>query len=137
MYIKKRKYNPQIQIFAMKQKYPQFRSKIKENSIIFIGEIQVKPEFPYYKVSIEYRNSLAPRVQILHPLLVDNPPHVYSEKKLCLYHPDNFTWKKENLIANEIIEWTAAWIYFYEVWLETGNWYGPEAPHNIEKQEYE
>lgn len=137
MYIKKAKYNSQIQIFAMRQKYPQFKSKIEGNSIIFTGDLQVKPEFPKYKVSVEYRNSLSPIVKILSPQLVDNPPHVYSEKKLCLYHPDNFKWKKEKLISNEIIEWTSAWIYFYEVWLETGKWYEPEAPHNIQKQDYE
>lgn len=121
----------------MKQKYPQFKHKIEGNSIIFVGNLQVKPEFPKYTVSIEYRGNLSPIVKIIKPTLVENPPHIYSGKKLCLYHPDNFKWKKEKLIANEIIEWTSAWIYFYEVWLETGKWYGPEAPHNIKKQDYE
>lgn len=137
MYFKKKKHNAKLQILAMKNKYPQFKSKIEDDSIFFIGELQVKPEFPKYTVSIQYRNSSQPIVKILNPPLVSNPPHVYTEKKLCLYHPENFKWKKEKLIANEIIEWTSAWIYFYEVWLETGNWYGPEAPHNIQKEDYE
>ncbi|MBE9392241.1 hypothetical protein [Elizabethkingia anophelis] len=121
----------------MKSKYPQFKHKIEGASIIFTGDLQVKPEFPKYTVSIVYRNSSPPIIKIINPTLVENPPHVYSEKKLCLYHPKNFKWKKEKLIANEIIEWTSAWIYFYEVWLETGKWYGPEAPHDIQKQDYE
>ncbi|MEN5380638.1 hypothetical protein [Sphingobacterium kitahiroshimense] len=131
------KYNPQIQVFAMKQKYPQFKSKIVDKSIIFIGDLLVKLEFPIYKVSIEYRENLSPIVRVLSPELVDKAPHVYKDKRLCLYHPENFKWRKEKLIANEIVEWTASWIYFYEVWLETTKWYGPEAVHNIEKLEDE
>ncbi len=137
MYFKKKKYDSKLQIIAMKNKYPQFKHKIEGDYIIFTGVIKVKPEFPEYTVSIQYRNNLSPVIHIINPPLVENPPHVYSENKLCLYHPDNFKWKKEKLIANEIIEWTSAWIYFYEVWLETGIWYGPEAQHNTEKQDYE
>ncbi len=114
----------------MKGKYPQFSYKIEGDSIVFKGELHVKPEFPVYKVSIEYRNNLTPIVKVINPPLVEKPPHVYPDKKLCLFHPDEFSWRKEKLIANEIVEWTAAWIYFYEVWLEKGEWYGPEAPHN-------
>lgn len=121
----------------MKNKYPQFKHKIVGGSIIFTGVLKVKPEFPEYTVSIQYRNNLSPIIHIINPPLAENPPHVYSENKLCLYHPNNFNWKKEKLIANEIIEWTSAWIYFYEVWLETDKWFGPEVPHNIQKEEYE
>ena len=32
------------------------------------------------------------------------------------------------------MDWTIAWIYFYEVWLETNIWYGPEVPHNNNKE---
>ena len=32
------------------------------------------------------------------------------------------------------MDWTIAWIYFYEVWLETKIWYGPEASHNNKKK---
>lgn len=119
----------------MKQKYPQFKCRIDGDKITFTGDLHVKSEFPVYTVSIEYRGNLSPIVKVINPPLVDKPPHVYAEKKLCLYHPDNFKWKKEKLIAKEIIEWTATWIYFYEVWIEKGKWFGPEAPHNIEKIE--
>lgn len=137
MYFNKKKYNTDLQILAMKQKYPQFKYKKEGDLITFIGDLQVKPEFPIYTVSIQYRGASQPIVKVLNPQLVERPPHVYPENKLCLYHPKNFAWKKEKLIAKEIVEWTATWIYFYEVWLETGKWLGPEAPHNTEKQDYE
>jgi len=59
---------------------------------------------------------------------VADPPHFYKESQtLCLYHPKNYHWTKEKLIAKDIVPWTAAWIYFYEIWLQKGVWYGPEA----------
>ncbi|WP_295212547.1 hypothetical protein [uncultured Chryseobacterium sp.] len=123
----------------MKQKYPQFKHKQEGNTIIFEGTLQVKPEFPVYTISIIYRGSLSPIVKVLNPQLVENPPHVYKseDNKLCLYHPKNFKWTKEKFIAKEILEWTAGWLYFYEVWLETGVWYGPEAHEDFEKLDYE
>lgn len=115
----------------MKSRYPQFHACVKSNrDIEFTGELSVKPEFRKYIISITYRGAREPEVRVLSPLLVDNPPHFYSNtKSLCLYHPDNYNWTEDKLIAKEIVPWTAAWIYFYEIWLETGIWYGPEVSH--------
>jgi hypothetical protein len=128
-------YNSDVQIWAMKQLYPHFKSKKREKyDIEFTGTLKVKLELPTYTVSIQYRGNKNPIVKVISPALVENAPHIYpTEKNLCLYHPSDFNWQKEKLIANEIMDWTAAWIYFYEVWLQTGKWYGPEAPHNIPK----
>lgn len=128
-------YNSDIQIYAMKSQYPQFKAiKKGKNDIEFIGELTVKSEFPTYTVSINYRGDKSPIVKILKPELIENPPHIYpSSRTLCLYHPDNYKWAKEKLIAKDIVSWTAAWIYFYEVWLEKGIWIGPEASHNLPK----
>jgi len=34
-------------------------------------------------------------------------------------------------VAGDIMGWTAGWIYFYEYWLQTGEWIGPEVPHGL------
>ena len=123
----------------MRSKYSQFKVKKKSKSEFeFIGDLQVKPEFPLYTVSITYRGSLTPLVKVLSPELVSNPPHFYKQSQtLCLYHPDNYKWIKEKLVATDIVSWTAAWIYFYEVWLQKGIWYGPEALHTTTQKESE
>jgi hypothetical protein len=135
--VKSKPFNTDVQIWAMRSRYPNFRVKRKsELEIEFTGELHVKPELPTYKVSITYRGSLSPMVKVISPDLVPDPPHFYKESKtLCLYHPENFKWAKEKLIANEIVAWTATWIYFYEVWLQTGIWYGPEASHDTIKSQ--
>lgn len=119
----------------MKSRYPQFKAKRKEEfEIEFTGDLHVKPELPVYSVSITYKGSNDPHVKIISPALVVKPPHFYQNTgTLCLYSSDNFHWTKEKLVAKNIVSWTAAWIYFYEVWLQTGTWYGPEASHTISK----
>lgn len=118
------------QIAAMKKLYPSFKSKEKEGGVVFTGDLFIKSEFPIYNVSIEYRGDLSPRVTINSPDIVTNAPHRYKEGYLCLYHPQNYHWNKRKLVATDIIGWTAAWAYFYECWLQYGEWFGPEVPHN-------
>jgi hypothetical protein len=133
MYTTAKYYNPDLQIWVMKSKYPQFKSKKRgKYDIEFTGELIVKPTFPTYTVSINYRGNSAPVVKVMKPELVLKPPHFYREEgALCLYHPKNYKWTKEKLIAKDIVSWTAAWIYFYEVWLKEDKWYGPEVDHDI------
>jgi hypothetical protein len=138
-FFKSKPYNGLLQINAMKSKYPYFKYKQNgDNDIAFIGDLFIKPELPIYTVSVHYRGSLSPIVKILNPPLVQNPPHYYYKTNtICLYHPDNYKWRKGNLIAANIMSWTIAWIYFYEYWLQTGNWVGPEVLHNLDKKENE
>lgn len=133
---KKKHYSTSNQIQAMKSLYPQFKSIVKGDEIEFIGDLVVKPEFPTYTVSITYRGDLKPLVRVIKPKLVENPKHFYQgSKSLCLYHPRDYKWVSGKLIAKDIVPWTAGWIYFYETWLETGKWLGPEAIHDTVNKE--
>jgi hypothetical protein len=59
-------YPPLIQVNAMRAKYPQFKAKHDKNGdIVFMGELQVKPELPVYTVKIIYRGDRNPRIYIL------------------------------------------------------------------------
>lgn len=118
------------QIGAMRSRYPQFHAQQKGEKVIFTGTLRVREDLPEYKVRIEYRGAAAPIVTIISPRLVENAPHMYNNPRcLCLYHQDNYKWTGEKLVANDIVPWTAAWIYLYEYWLRTGKWVGPEVPH--------
>lgn len=124
------------QIGAMKSRFPQFQAVQKNGKLFFVGVLQVRKNLPEYKVKIEYRGSLHPCVSVVSPKLVDNPPHIYPKSRhLCLFRPDLYKWSADKLVAKDIVPWTAAWIYFYEYWLRTGVWMGPEAPHIMDKEE--
>ncbi|MBE9469117.1 MAG: hypothetical protein IMY72_12465 [Bacteroidetes bacterium] len=108
------------------------------NSVLFTGAVFIKSELPTYKISAEYRGNLSPKVKVLEPKLVEKPPHFYQNTKtLCLYHTDNFKWNANKLIAKEIMSWTIAWLYFYECWLQTNEWYGPAVAHSNRKKKIE
>ena len=133
---KARHFKSQKQITGMKKMFPQFKANWKhKNDIRFIGELKPRENSPKYKVSIKFRGSLNPQVKVLKPNLVPDPPHIYkSTNTLCLYHPKNLKWHKDRLVAEYIVPLTAAWLYFYEVWLETDIWYGPEVKHGVNEK---
>jgi hypothetical protein len=129
------KINPLKQVGIMKQLLSNPTVTTMSNSAILQGEIFVSPEISTYKISIKCSVERSPKVKILNPKIKDNAKHLYNDKTLCLYHPTNFKWQeKPNIIVKQIVPWTAVWIYFYEYWLQTGKWIGPEVPHSKKKQ---
>lgn len=49
---------------------------------------------------------------------------------LCLYHPRDFKWHQSHDLMRTVILWSMLWIEFFEIFSETGKWYGPEAKHD-------
>lgn len=85
-----------------------------------------------YSYKVVYDGFSPPKVWILAPNLVSDPPHVYSDKSLCLYYPKEQPWKygRSNLFSH-IIPWTHEWILYYEIWKITGVWEHPEIDHGL------
>ena len=124
----------------MKRKFPSFHSTGIDADYVFHGTLQPREGLTEYSIRIEKRQAKypkAPRVYIDYPTIVDGTPHIYpGDGSLCLYHGSEFRWSDDLYIADYIIPWTAAWLYFYEIWLECGIWYGEEYPHgeNVRKK---
>ena len=51
-------------------------------------------------------------------------PHLYSNGSLCLYYPEYQEWNYRDSWAETLIPWTSLWLFYYEIWKETGNWLG-------------
>jgi hypothetical protein len=125
-----------IQINSMRIHFPHFKFSNRGGNLIFKGTLQPSKEMPIYTVSIEYRENSMPKVKVLDPPLVEEPPHYYHKADcLCLYKPDNFKWTATKPMSNYIVSWTACWLYFYEVWKEKKVWLGPEANHDRNKEQ--
>ena len=82
-----------------------------------------------YRIRMTYRLRSEPGVYVVAPLLqqrspAESIPHVYSGNRLCLFLPGIGEWRPTDSIAETVIPWTATWLFFYEVWLATGQWRG-------------
>ncbi|MXX97367.1 MAG: nucleotidyltransferase [Rhodothermaceae bacterium] len=119
------------QKLAMKSKFPDFQCGNKGDGIVFTGTLKPGETLQSYKIAVKYTPSCHPKVFVLSPELHSMAPHVWpDDKSLCLVNPKVFPWHPSHLVAKVTIPWTALWLFFYEGWLDTGIWYGPEFPHD-------
>lgn len=60
-------------------------------------------------------------------------PHVYStvDQKICLYYPKIGEWKETMFIAKTLVPWASEWLFFYEIWVLTGEWRGGGIHHEV------
>jgi hypothetical protein len=92
------------------------------------GKLRPSPLSEEYAISLTYQLSSKPVVFV--PSLVQQwrgkarPPHLYPDNSLCLYYPAAREWRRDMLLADTILPWTAEWLLHYEVWVATGNWTG-------------
>ncbi|HBJ2623058.1 TPA: hypothetical protein LA827_002843 [Clostridium botulinum] len=117
-----------LQLFNVKQSFPNFEFCRNEDESYWIGNLM--PSSKTYTVKIVYQYAKAPKVFVIKPEILKSSPHIYPDGALCLYYPldKNYT-NRFSIISDTIIPWTAEWLYYYEKWLASGVWFGPEAPH--------
>lgn len=114
----------------VEKNFPCFGCCIKRRRIECIGEITPSAGCATYRILIRYDEGGIPKVWIQDPPIPRNPKiHMYPDSSLCLYWPDEDRWKSSDDIHKKIIPWVAEWLVFYELFLVTGKWLGPEAPH--------
>lgn len=103
----------------------------------WVGKVLPAPYCDEYEIMIDYRTdtNLRPRpvVSVLHPLLQKRGekgcPHRYGDQQPCLYHPPSNEWNPSMPLAHTIVPWTSRWLYYYEIWLATGEWHGGGIEH--------
>ena len=126
---KKKKISPVIQGHILKSKYP--NSILRSvNHIKLLWEVSLKPTplSDTYRVKLQYKLYERPNVWVIKPKLqkFDNKkiPHRFHDGSLCLFRYLYNEWNASLRIADTIIPWTSLWLYYYEIWLATGIWYG-------------
>jgi hypothetical protein len=110
-------------------------------SLIWVGQLRPTPLSKSYSIKIILEKGKV-EVLIIDPVKLERYPgkiflpHVYStpKQKLCLFFPDGKEWNNGKLIVDTIIPWASEWLYFYEIWLITGNWFGGGTEHGFEKK---
>jgi len=121
------------QIFAIQQIFPHFQYSRENNIPTWKGDLQPRESSPIYRVKISYRFdnrfSKSPKVWVLSPQIHPKAKHRYLDQSLCLYYPPDHSWTPHKFISTTIVPWISLWLLFYEIWLDTDHWYGPEVTH--------
>lgn len=120
------------QLIVLKIAYPEANAYIHRGVLYWNGKLCPSQLSRTYNVKLKYKLKKHPIVTVSGENLkkLDDPnfPHVFNidlEKwliEICLYYNEEFN--SQMLLADTIIPWTVEWLYYYEIWLATGNWYG-------------
>lgn len=117
---------PALQAFALRQLMPDGWGRIRNGGLTWVGNVQPGPECSTYEVQIVHLRRRLPAARVLSPALKPNDdgllPHVYDDGTLCLH--DEGEWRSNMLLAQTVLPWVSEWLFYYELWLATGAWYG-------------
>jgi hypothetical protein len=83
------------------------------------------------KAVIRLRNGFEPYGARITADGPTDSPHRYGNDRLCIWHPDDpaeHTWTAKDGLS-ELISHIAIHLFKEAYWRETGEWLGPEAPH--------
>ncbi len=117
-----------VQKRCMQESFRGFRFSAGQNA--WFGTLQPTEKSPEYLVKVSYQDYSAPKVEVVSPQLRPNPKHTFADGSLCLFYQDDQAWDGKNLLSKTVLLWAAEWLYCYEIWLASGEWIGPEAPHS-------
>lgn len=100
----------------------------RDQRLSWKGYIQPTPCSQNYLVQLTYHRGKRPDIVVLFPKLEkwngQKIPHTFSSERLCLYRNIYGEWSPFKPIATTIVPWTSLWLYYYEIWLSTGEWLG-------------
>lgn len=117
------------QVMRLRQLFPESMIQYKgHETIVWKGSLQPTPLSRPYLLRLDYKLKKWPKIWLMNPPLEtrdgERAPHLYIDDSLCLFHPSYKEWSSDKLIADTIIPWASLWLYYYEIWLATGNWHG-------------
>jgi len=103
---------------------------------IFVGEMSPTASGFRYQIKVVCSEKFYPKIFVTNMNFDGNrPEHLYEDNSLCLYLPSSNEYRPEDLVFPKLIDWTALWLYYYEIWLITDEWYGGGISHTTKDGE--
>ena len=106
--------------------------------LVWEMDIIPTPNSYSYRIRIDYTIGSAPATYVIEPTILSKAegsnslPHVFDNEKqqLCLYYGRIGEWTSSMFLAKKIVPWAAEWLFFYEIWVITGEWLGEGVGHS-------
>lgn len=118
------------QTLLMRKHFPCFKCSLRHDVLECEGTITPCEECASYNIRIRMPRGEIPKVWILDPEIEPSGKiHIFKEGHLCLYDHRDQPWLATDHLHEKIVPWTAEWLVYYELFLLTGEWLGPEASH--------
>ena len=115
-----------VQLLGLNQLLPGSGGSVRKDRLVWTGRIQPTVRSITYTVRITMHLGRRPDIIVLDPPLERRDgealPHVFPGDKLCVYSGDQ--WDPSKPLSTTVLPWMAEWLYFYELWLPTGTWFG-------------
>ena len=128
------------QVAYLRLWWPEFCCARRGCQLTVHGQLQPTELSDVYEIEVKQRGNRVPEVRVINPELErgkdgEEIPHMYEQKRLCLFLPGADEWKPDDPIALTIVPWTSLWLTFYEIWHATSEWLGggvhPDVPVTI------
>lgn len=127
------------QAAAIRQAWPGFRCTISAGRLSCEGHLRPTNFSRQYRVRVRYAVGSPPEVSVVQPIVTPPPglgavPHTYPGTVLrpCVYFPDGKQWTARARLAVTVIPWLVEWLFYFELWLATGEWLGGGIAHGTE-----
>ena len=118
------------QVAKIKQHYPQTVGQCKRGKVDLTLKLKPTSTSIVYTIKLfAKQDSTVVNIFVVNPKisLFENGkkvPHLYSDGSLCLFYPKYNELSYNDLWAETLIPWTSLWLFYYEIWKETGEWLG-------------
>lgn len=117
------------QVSELGQVYDNVEYFIKKDVVTVFMKIQPTEQSITYDIKICCRvNDRRVKIFVISPQIkkteTPNIPHMYGDNSLCLYYFKYAEWSITDSWAETLVPWTSLWLFYYEIWNETGEWLG-------------
>jgi hypothetical protein len=113
------------QAFGLRAVFPEAKLRLGPRDLTWIGSLRPSELSNPYTTKINYRLGRYPTVRILKPAITDAEefvPHSYNNGTLCVH--DDRQWQPSMLIVDTFLPWTVEWLWHWEIFQATGEWFG-------------